>query len=581
MPGVPLRFLLALLAPLVAPLAGAVELQPIQLSGVDGELEANVRAHLSVESLSAAQRANISETRLSHLLRAAPEEARQGLEPFGYYNADVQVQLRRDGNKATLQLTIRAGEPVRVRELDLRIDGAAGSDAYVSAPVAAFHPRPGEVLHHGLYETGKAAIARALAEHGYFDAEPGVQRVAVTRAENAADIGLSWTSGDRYQLGTVAFEGQQLRAGVLDPLVPWPVGEPFDQARLLALQKSLVDSDYFSGISLLPEPEKAVDRRVPIKVTLVPGKRSLYNLGLRYGTDSGAGVHARLERRWINDRGHKMLLDLSLAQFKSDFIAQYKVPAFGWLDGWYTYSAVLREEQLDDLTSQTVDIAATRSGRWKRWDLLAGLNFKRERYDSFIADRHDYTTLVFPSVWGHWKQFDDVNTPRRGLGLVVELRAGAPAIGADVAFAQARAEARYIRGLGPDNRLLLRADLGTTLVDGANQLPPSMRFFAGGDRSLRGFGYKEIGERVGDLVFGGKHLAIASVEFEHMFTPAWGGAVFVDAGDAFDQRFRANFGIGAGARWRSPVGPVRIDVAHGSGDDGGGWRLHVTVGPDL
>ena len=576
-----LRLLLVILAGGQAGTCAAIELQRVELQGVDGELAANIRARLALDRLPASQRANLSQTRLAFLLRAAPADVQEALEPYGYYDVEVTPAVLRSGNQVTVRLQVTLGAPVQVRRLDLFVEGAAKDDAAVASVLGRFQPQPGQLLHHAAYEASKSAIARVLGERGYFDAELGVHRIAVTRADHAADIGLSWTSGRRYRLGAVHFEGGPLRAGVLDPLVPWQVGDVYDQAQLLALQQSLVDADYFSGISLLPEPEKAVDGMVPIKVSLVPGKRSIYNLGLRYGTDSGAGINARLERRWVNMRGHKMLVELNLAQYKSDLTAQYRVPAFGWLDGWYTYSASLREEQIADITSQYVDLAATRSGRWRGWNLLAGLNFKRERYDSFDATQHGYSTLVFPSLWGQWKHGDDVNTPRHGRRLTLELRGGVRALGSDVDFLQLRAEGRYIRGLGVDNRLLLRGELGTTVSTRFADFPPSMRFYAGGDQSLRGYGYKEIGARVDGRVFGGKHLAVASAEFEHMFTPVWGAAAFVDAGDAFEDKFDARIGIGAGLRWRSVVGPVRVDIAHGIGSPEQSVRLHITIGPDL
>jgi translocation and assembly module TamA len=108
-----------------------------------------------------------------------------------------------------------------------------------------------------------------------------------------------------------------------------------------------------------------------------------------------------------------------------------------------------------------------------------------------------------------------------------------------------------------------------------------MRFYAGGDKSIRGFDYQEIGVSEGGEIVGGKYLAVASAEFEHMFTPVWGAAVFIDAGDAFDEDFVVHYGIGAGLRWRSPVGPVRVDIAHGFEQPEEGVRLHISIGPDL
>ena len=565
---------------LAAAPAAAVELAEVRLQGIDGELAANVRSRLSIDRMAASQR-TVTELRLSYLQGITAEEVREGLEPFGYYDAEVDTTVQREGDRAVVVATVHLGEPVSVRGLALSLQGPARDDAEVAEQLRAFRPRPGEVLDHGLYESGKAAVARRLAERGYFDATLDTHRVEVTRAAHAADITLSWTSGARYRFGTVRFEGQPVAAGVLDPLVPWERGEAFDQSQLLALQRSLAETDYFSGISLNPQTDQAVDGEVPITVSLVPAKRSLYRLGLRYGTDAGAGVTARFERRYLNQRGHKLLADLVYAQRERQLLTQYRIPAFGWLDGWYALTLDLREEEIDELTSQTVTLSATRSGKWRGWDLLAGLNFKRERFDALDAQRLDYATVIYPSLWGRWKEGDDPNTPRRGQALTVELRGASRNAGSTVDFLQARALGELIRPAGADNRVILRAELGATLTPDFDDFPPSLRFYAGGDRSVRGFGYREIGPDREGRVFGGRYLAVASVEFERMFTPVWGGALFVDAGDAFDDRFDLQVGVGAGLRWRSPIGPVRVDLAHGIGEAGEAVRLHVRIGPDL
>lgn len=561
--------------------AGAAQVGSVRIVGLAPELEANARLQLSLARGGGSEPATLSEGRLEYLLRIAPEELRASLEPFGYYDAAVDIAVARSGERVDVTATVVPGLPVSVRHLALSMDGPAREDADVAARLRAFLPQPGGVLDHRNYEASKASVARGLAEHGYFDAQLATHRVEVTRATRSADIALGWTSGARYRFGAVRFEGQPLADGVLDPLVPWKRGEPFDQARLLALQKSLAETDYFGAINLAPQPDKAVDGEVPVQVTLVPAKRSVYRAGLRYGTDAGAGVTARLERRYLNRRGHKLVLDLSLAQHERQLLAQYRIPAFAWLDGWYALTLDVREEEIDGLTSQYVNLAATRSGRWRDWDLLAGMNFKRERFDALDAQDLDYATVIYPSLWGRWKQGDDPNLPRNGRALTVELRAASRSAGSTVDFVQARAQADWIRGFGAGNRLLLRGELGATASPDFADMPPSLRFYAGGDRSVRGFGYKAIGPEQGDHVVGGRYLAVASAEFEHMFTPAWGGAVFVDAGDAFDDRFDARLGFGAGLRWRSPIGPVRVDLAHGVGAAGDAVRLHVRIGPDL
>ncbi len=583
-----------LLAALLAGLSGAasaLELRQVTVQGLeDPQMRDNVDGALSLQRLNPNRRKAITESRLSYLLRQVPREVRGALEPFGYYDPTVDTQVQRDGDAISVVVSVLPGEPVLVRGRDLRMDGAASTDSALMRRLQRFRPDQDQPFHHGIYEDSKAAMDRALAERGYFDAELVVHEVTVSRAARSADIQLAWTSGDRYAFGEARFEGHAFRPGLLDNLVPWKPGMPYDQARLLALQRSLAELDYFSAIDITPEPEDAVAGQVPVQVALAMAKRSIYSAGLRAGTDIGLGVTAGLERRWVNDRGHKLKALASLAQRKNDVTVQYKIPAFKWLDGWYTVAASVREEPIDLVDNQLVELVGSRSGKLGEWDLVAALNLRRERFeDSVSGVDYSYSTLVFPSLWAKWVRTDDLLYPRRATGVTMELRGGSTGLGSDIDFLQFSAKGHWIRGLGQRDRLLLRAEAGTTVSDDFPQFPPSLRFYAGGDRSVRGYGYREIGEVVLDAngnrsVLGGKHLLVASVEYERMFSREWGGAVFVDAGDAFDSfdDYGWEVGVGFGVRWRSPVGPVRVDIAHGLGDAAqSSLRLHFNIGPDL
>src|SRR5690606_10711974 len=319
---------------------------------------------------------------------------------------------------------------------------------------------------HSVYEQSKAGMDRVLAERGYFDARLERAKVTVQRARLRADIDLQWDSGPRYALGEARFDEHQFRPGLLEKLVPWTPGQPYDQAELLALRSSLVELDYFAAIDLRPLPEEAEDGQVPVQVDLAPAKRSIYDFGVRYGTDTGLGLSAGLERRWVNNRGHKLRTRMNLAQRRNDLTAQYRIPAFAWLDGWYTASASVRQEKLEYVDSDLVELVGSRSGRLGNWNLLAALNFRRERFkDPLTGNQLAYSTLVYPSLWGQWGESDDPLYPRRAHGLTLELRGGHSSLGSDVDFLQARAEARWIRGIGRRDRLLLRAEAGATWTD--------------------------------------------------------------------------------------------------------------------
>jgi translocation and assembly module TamA len=512
--------------------------------------------------------------------------------------APAQDRTRPRGGDITVTITVDPGTPVRVRNADIAILGDGNDDRYLNEELDAFAPRDGSVFDHAVYEASKARISRRLAERGYFDAEFSARRVEVTRAERAADIELVWSSGERYDMGPTTFTQAPERVvndDLLRKLIYWDEGEYYHQGRLDRLRKSLVALDYFSRIDIDPQPENAVDKRVPVEVALTPARRDIYTAGLSYGTDSGAGIRLGLERRYVNRRGHKALAQLDYAQNRKTLTLQYRIPAFAWLDGWYTASLQAADEQTDYIDTRRVEFVASRSGQYNRHlNLIASAHVLRERWAYEYEDDGDpstppvyrYATYTYPSLRAEYHDTDDRLFPRRGYAGTLMLRGGVEGAGSDASFAQVHARAYWYLPLGEIDRLILRGEAGATYTNELIDIPPSLRFYAGGDRSIRGYEWREVGPRVvedGDEGFalGAKNVFTASAEYEHYFTDTWGGAVFVDSGSAFDDTPDWRTGVGIGVRWRSPVGPLRFDVARGLDDPDSSFTLHLSIGADL
>jgi translocation and assembly module TamA len=466
-----------------------------------------------------------------------------------------------------------------VRSRQTAIRGPGGDDRALATLLAGFQPQVGQPFDHRVYEDSKRAVQRGLLQRGYFDAQLEQARVEVTRAEHRAAIELAWLSGPRARFGELRIEGSQVDPQLIASRANLQTGEPYDQAELLALHHRLLELDYFAAIDLQPllaeaEGEPPV---VPIALGLQPAKRSIYRAGLSYGSDNGAGIRLGFDRRWVNPRGHKFASEVEFGQRRSTFGAQYRIPAFERLPGWWALGVVGKRETGGAVETDLAGLLVSRS--FELFDdpwVLEG-HLQRERFED------QYTTLVFPALRVERKRLDEPLYPRAGYGASAQLRAGSQAIGSDVDFVQFSGQLRWVRGLGESQRLLLRGEIGRTWGDQLQRLPPSLRFYAGGDRSVRGYGYQELGPRNDDdKVIGGRNLLVGSAELEHMFNERWGAAVFVDAGNAFSGTdFDPAVGAGIGLRWRSPVGPVRLDIGHGIDQARRSFRLHLTIGPQL
>ncbi len=571
----------------------------LQVEGVDGTLRDAVLAGVELTQY---QEREVTAAQAQRLYERAQAQAARALEPYGYFSAEVDGKLAQEGERYLATLRVTAGPATRVARLDIRLDGDADGQDIVRKALAAFAPAQGQPLDQAAYEKSKAALQAALFAAGYLDAELTTHQIRVTRAQNSADIQLAWNVGTRYRLGATHFEGGQFSDALLARYIPWREGDFYTQARLLAFQQRLIDADYFSMVQVQPDLQQAHDGIVPIKVALAPAKRTIYSGGLFVGTDTGPGVRGGIQRRWLNARGHKMAVDALVATRLKTASAQYTIPLAGLDNHTLSFGANFRNEDTDAAYSRTFGLAATDSRLWHGWTRTLGLKFLTGNFK--VANLYGDTTLLYPEASLARKHADDPLFVRNGWSLTLSGRASFGDLLSEASFAQASADAKWIHALGERSRFIARGALGATWTDDFDKLPPELRFFAGGDRSIRGYGYQTIGPPLPaalvpiaqaecaahpdrtcqDLVIGGQYLAVASAEYEYYFKPNWGIAVFVDSGDAFTHfdTYRQNVGAGFGLRWRSPVGIVRADLGfpvHDRQHDG--VQLHIVIGPDL
>ena len=558
--------------------AQGAELQ-LEVEGVEDELKDAV-----LERLTLAQYVDrdVAPATVRYQFDDATTEIREALEPFGYYRVTVDAELEDVAQGVRARFDIDLGEPIRVRALNIRIEGEAGEIPEVAAAIEAFAPKVGERLDHGEYESSKRAISGVLRAFGYLDEETTASRVAVRLENNAADVELRWNPGPRYRFGAVRFPDVQFPRAFLAGYVPWKQGANYSNEKLLEFQQRLTATNYFETVAVQPNLEDRADGVIPIDVLLTPNERNSYSAGIYYSTDFGAGVRLEYERRWLNDRGHTLGAQVEYSQRLERYGLTYGIPRPGPEDRNFTFGAAYADEESDTARSRSARIAAAESRkRWKGFTRTLGLQYLRGDYE--IGGARRQSTVFFAEGTLSRRRLDDLLKPRNGYVLDLGVRLAPAEFLSDTSLAQAWASGRYLRGLGDDGRLITRLDLGAMAVDDFDELPPELRFFAGGDRSVRGFDYQAIGEQNADGgVIGGEYLVTGSVEYEHFFKEDWGAAVFVDGGDAFKSDFDMNVSVGIGARWRSPVGMVRLDFGKPVITDlEDGWRLHLTIGPTL
>lgn len=552
----------------------------VTINGIEEQMLESARANLELEQY---EERDVSAAQARRLFDRGKDQITRSLEPFGYYNPSIEGRLERpEPGKFHAIFDVNRGDPVIVQEASIEVAPEATELEPVKAALEKFEPKHGARLDHAQYERSKDQISAALANDGYLTAQLVRHKVSVVRSANTADIDLAWDVGPRYRLGELRFSKAQFPDSFLQKFKLWKDGEYYSADKLLALQQALVDADYFTSVAVAPDLEHAANGEVPVDVMLIPAKRTLYTANIYFGTDSGPGTKLGVQRRWLNDRGHKLSGEIEYSSRLEEYSVKYQIPHPGPRPRMYTFGVGYRDEETDTSRSRMFRLAATQvADRWQGFTRTLGLQYLNGDFE--IADERGQTSLLYADGLLTRKQANDIYFPTAGYSLLYGLRFGFEQLLSDTTFAQIRAEGKWLSKVSASGRVIFRSALGAMIVDDFDALPPELRFFAGGDRSIRGFDYQAIGEtNASGGVIGGEYLVAGSAEYEHFFFDNWGAAVFVDAGDAFKSSFDINVGAGIGLRWKSPIGMVRIDVARPVVSDlDGSWRIHLIIGPDL
>jgi translocation and assembly module TamA len=349
----------------------------------------------------------------------------------------------------------------------------------------------------------------------------------------------------------------------------------------LRLQLDLGDSGYYRRVEVQSSRKEAVDYRIPVTIKTVPAKPRLYAWGLGYGTDTGPRISLGAVYRRINDRGHGILADARVSRVYRTVGLQYRVPIGNLVSDSLVYKASADFEDVgDEGNTDLYTLGISHNVEWGPFQRRLYAEFRYEDYE--LGEGSEVTRNLIPGITLSQLRTDNVLFPRQGYSWSADLR-GAAGVISDTRFLRGRLDGRYVYPVGERGRVLLRSRLGATAVKDFDKLPASERFFAGGDQSVRGYGYQKLGPRddSGDIV-GGRYLAVGSVELDYLFAGDFGAALFVDSGNA-DDNFLPSLktGAGVGLRWRSPVGMLRVDVAHPFVDSDDSYRLHISIGPEL
>lgn len=521
---------------------------------------------------------------LQRFRRVVESQAEKAAQALGYYQAQISTDVL-EQTPPRLNVNIVPGEPVRIGSVTVRVDGPAAELRAFRLPKDA-ELKQGARLNHGRYEAAKRHIQNQASRYGFFHGRFTQQRLSINPQAGLADIELVYDSGPRYILGNVSFEGDMpFDDELLQRMVPFSADTPYDSERIAELYQALRSSGYFESVRVDASPTVAKQQVIPVKVHLQTRLPRTMGLGLGFSTDVGPRGRANWERHWANPQGHSYGAEMEISAPRQNVGLWYDVPLDPPLTdklriaGGYQYEELANTDSLSRLLTVGPEWHSKLDSGWQR---VISLKWQREEYR--LGDDSGLSTLLMPGISYSYLRSDNRVDPNYGYRLEFSGSVAKEGLLADSDVIHGNVLLKGLTTLWQNHRFLGRAQFGGTESKGFNSsVPPSLRFFAGGDQSVRGYDYQSLSpeNNQGDKI-GARYLFAASAEYQYSVAEKWRVATFYDAGNAFNSLDFPTLksAVGIGMRWVSPVGPLRLDLAHPL-DEEGGVRLHFSMGPEL
>lgn len=565
----------------------AIAAEPVEvvISGIEGDALKNVRTALELP-YGLVRDGKADPLWLERFARQAVQDTRTALEPFGYYHPVISITTE-TGVEGTYRLlvNIEPGRQTILAEVQVTLEGAGAKEPHLQEMVAAFPLKKGGALLHREYEQAKGALLSQAIELGYLDAAFTRHEIRVTNDATLANLHLALATGEQYRFNGVRIEGApSYPEAFLKRYLAFRSGDQFSQARLGETQRNFSNSERFKQVLIAPDKEQAVNLQVPVLISLTPAPRRTLRPGIGYGTDTGGRLTVRFRDLNVLQMGHEYNAQLFLAERLQGFATGYTIPSPRDIKSNVSLQLNLQREDISTYVSGLIALELSANHSFGKTDLgTAYLKLQEEEFT--IAGQKASSRLVMPGLRFSSDHYDNLIRPGQGFRYTVELRGTHQMLGSDTALLQALAEGGYFLPLPGRLSLHLRAKTGTTLFsDPLSDTPPTLRFFAGGDQSVRGYSYKSLGPKdTAGKVIGGKHLLTGSVELERALFDKWGVSIFYDAGNAFNSVSNARIyqGAGTGVHYYTQVGALNLSLARQIRSGKPDYHIHFTVGFEL
>jgi translocation and assembly module TamA len=527
-----------------------------------------------------AKRDDVTDDQFDFLVTATPRQVRDLVATDGYFSPVVRTDVRAAHGKKDVTVHVDPGPRTIVSSVDLSFEGPVSTEAPAreNAARVAFSLHVGEPFTQSRWRDAKDAALKVLHARRYLGARIVRSEARVDPRRKTAALSVTYASGPTFTLGALDVSGVRRYPGwIVTNVNPLAVGEIYSSDRIAELQRQLQNTPYFASVAIDVDNDLDKPRETPIHVKVSEYPYNSVRGGVGYATDTGA--HVQGAYTYLNTFGAAWPFSVlgRIDQIQQYGQIQLSMPpgSHGWVN---SALASYTTTNVSNTRIYSARAGLQRARTAESVDYAYSIQYYVDRLDQNAASPTTSHALLPQYSWTR-RNVDDPLFPHSGNVLHAEVGFAIKGLLADQTFTRGYARGVQYLPIGKRDLMLFRAELGGVFTSGSSSgVPASLLFRAGGSNSVRGYAFQSIGNNVGGSILPTKYLVTASTEYQHWFLPDWGAAVFYDIGTATDTWHEKTFfpGVGVGARWRSPVGPVNVDLAYGIRDRS--VRPYLTLG---
>jgi len=523
---------------------------------------------------------DMTEDLFDRLARDAIPQAREAAATQGFFSASVDITVDRATTPVTVRLAITPGAPTTIEGVTIDVAGPANDAPAGRAAITKLRDEwllpKAATFRQETWTAAKQLAVATLAASPYAAAKLTASEAKVDPDAHSADLSVSIDSGPPFTIGSIDIQGlKKYPPELVNNFANVHPGDLYGEQPLDDYVRRLLASGYFASVQAAIDPDVAQADNAKVTLSIIEAPTKRLEFGVGYSTDTQYRASVSYSDVNVDDHALQMYASARIESKVQQADLRFTRPptASGWLD---TYATGVQRTDIENLITRTAAVTFRRRAINERRTPAFGVGFYGNDQQPVGAPKESSHALYVDGEYT-WRNVDDLLDPTKGWMANVQVGWGVPGASTEQ-FGRVIGRTEGWWPFSRSDQLVVRADAGAVIAQSRVGIPSVFLFRTGGDTTVRGYAFESLGVQQGDAVVGGRYYAVASVEFDHWITEAWGLAAFVDAGNATDSLsdFRIALGYGVGARLRTPIGPFRLDVAYG--EETKSVRVHFSVG---